>query len=438
MATATLLSPREYDDQRKAIMAKTDNDADRYKHLACLMHHMLLAVLATSRDPGLTARKDAVRSQLQSWVGGMVEQPRFIWEQSRYLSGPVSVTVFDVGDGKQVYLFGDAHVSGDNLCPAAKPGAIHISDLVEKTARSRSGDFFLETWKDVKFDQHNDAFPLNALVTRFGDKMYAHKREHDERYPNFRFHYGDSRGHFFRDITLMFVDQRQTQRVLDVSMYVKPFVQKIKTHDQLVRFFNVFFFHDEWSETNSNDYQENFSKQINQVWPEFPLSPSADIDYDSPGYSKVWKQIDKLDGPHRVALTLFIRAFIDELVANVPVDRFNRFREVVKNGDATINTNMFFLTLMADLGIMIMDTYTLARMFNCISQQDSGSVTIIYAGDTHIDNYRLMLKGIYGDAQYNQLRDNHQNRCLDLAKTSPMEIESLNKRQHYDLRQYIF
>jgi hypothetical protein len=277
--------------------------------------------------------------------------PGFIWKPTtRYLSGPVSMAVFEVGDGKHVYLFGDQHNTKLGRC-WRKADSEYIVDVLQRLCQEEKGDrdvdVFLETplserWYEFLRTHRRGwtASPLFEAIVKFADDAYH--TQSPKRCKYVRFHRVDPR----HDIVFEMLHPRVVERIQHTLVDIEKFVMAFAfgSYDDVVSLPTL-------------------------------RSLGLKISVRKGSRSPISKEISRLDERFIPLLKRHTRQFISQCL-----------------GDTKSIVNVT-----ENVAVLLMDLYALARLLRYVQMQKRNSVSIVFAGDAHISSYIAVLASLFGD-----------------------------------------
>jgi len=367
---------------------------------------------------------------------------------TKMLSGPISLTFFKDVYGKDFYIFGDEHHTKTEMCknPCNKIGeCLHIVkyfEMIFKKAPYKI-DFFLEIPfidKDHVGDRDVELIGLKKnkdmieMISSHFKKCFLPNKNYCEMiYKNVRFHYSDIRtkiakksiepSHsFFRNYFMTF------NAILEIKPLAIGYISRLL--DLQPKVFKQFL----TKYIGSPSLQELYKEVILNMksikdFPTFLDYKTSEINEDN---NRIKKQIDGIK--NKIIKKKIVKFYKDncKIICDNYLKAYKKLRvnienreRILKNGSylwddvfiAIENSAHEILLSILYAGALIMDIYTLARIF----KPSDGKEVWMYVGDYHAQNYIVFLKHYLGEEKFITSK-NIKRRCL--FNTSRTKIKS--------------
>lgn len=371
----------------------------------------LIAERDQAKQPKRTTKSNSSGDKPPRSITKKLQEP-FLWGSAKYVSGPVSVTVFETPRGQRVYVFGDEHSSTWKQC--WHPNSASIFNLFDKACKekSRDVDVFLEATPpdQEKAARYRYKTLIFKLIKKYMSEIHHYK---NTKRCAARFHWADSRRESALSVNIevlpdewaKHVDTSEKLRsIVHAGLTAKPSLPAVKAiHPKIANLQRP-------KETKAHDTHDKLL-----LWENTKVYPSS-------------KQFNKLSPQDQRHVRKFINDYLSahDVFGYPYYDNFaQRVNAGIKNED--INRYLFFLEL--EIGALDMDVYLLSRLLNYIHKQKDGGVTLVFAGDFHCQNYRHVMKAIWGKPVFHRSNldspqsDPHRPgfRCVDVLHGTEME-----------------
>lgn len=308
------------------------------------------------------------------------------------VSGPVSVSIYELPDSKKLMLFGDIHESKKGMCKIPKPDGkskrevVFITDFIDSLSSPK--EVFLESnWvhpnekHEKSLQEESDV--IARVLNHYHDAMYsiAGRRK------GIRVHYTDVRALsnisyilvLVLSIMYPFVDNFRFKLDKQPIEYIMDFFPTLQTFK---KFMDIMI--------DSDDYKQD----INILLKGNIAFTQSNVFASAPGQSvrkihRIRKQMLKLSIQDRKVLMAYHRKKTQELhkehghTYNAVMKTLKQKRNV---SDYEYKETFTVAFSIFDHIIHMMDIYALARMIYYIRNTKSKNI-VFYAGATHTKNY---------------------------------------------------
>ena len=380
-------------------------------------------------------------------VGGMEPEEK---SKSNKISGPISCTRHRFDDGeyiKDIYIFGDVHQI-INPCKEEEGKSIEFQEyLGELFSNSQKLiDFFIETpMKQKVFKDHLNPKPenfINKIESKFQDCFF----QKDCPYLKVRFHYTDP-----RDTDLLEIPYHKIVKILGADFVHPEDLPKISEYIKKV---------DELTQKEKDNfyYQKSdviYDVCINEIFPMINEIIKSGIGFKYLYYKYVElleksnllkKEIDKA-GRYSTNIKNYSRKLIyqiineDYYIIRTFYYNFFAYKDNKETFKIIIGTNYLNILQMIDdivyivisISSVLMDSYVLSRVLKDEFNMDESSKKyklnyekygeehiyikniIIYAGESHCNNYREFLDENYFNRENIAIHtEGEYNQCMEL------------------------
>jgi len=339
--------------------------------------------------------------------------------KNMYLSGPTSVSIISNKNyKKKILLIGDEHFSYLNLCKDNYVDIIKFLDNIFVNTEKKL-DFFLEiSYEHIELDSK---FPKNFYETMKKSEKYAEgylnkvrvyyqkykcfyrdKKECKNKFPNVRFHNMDFR------FSLKCNDAYQIIWMIEFLRYFHFLLNdenmtSLKIEHELDLLKNKKLFLNVLKEFKSF---ENLEKKINKVMK----------------CKKMNDQIRKCDKLIQSKINKYYKEFMNQKKKEynyIFQNHAKKLQTYINNYNSwssitNISSTVYILMeIIIDITCIIMDIYSIARIMKKLDN-DNYENNIIYAGDSHIDNYKNFF-GNYLNFKTNFTGKPISKRCIDIS-----------------------
>lgn len=340
------------------------------------------------------------------------------------VSGPVSVSIFQLSKGKKIFCFGDIHETKSGLCKPLKKGKpFYITDFIDTLPLPT--DVFIESsWildedKD-KVELKNETNVLSSVQNHYKDMMYYKQRRKD----GFRVHFTDIRDvggllHLyliFDAVASSWIDEYITyigkHPIEDILLYFPAF-------ENVKKYFDIII--------NSDDNEHDMRILMNGD----NIYIGSDVLVSAPGKKdrkihRIRKQLLKLSIQNRKKLLAYHKIISNEFEAKYKstydtiISKLRDLKDFSKCKEKDLLNVMFVVFVFS---AHMMDMYTLARMINFLQKPKSKNF-VFYAGAAHTKNYKRFFENFWlsnAILVFNQDVKEYKNgnikRCVAIPKT---------------------
>ena len=363
----------------------------------------------------------------------------------QFISGPISWTYFKLG-AQHFHFFGDLHGSKGENCesvqiqcstvknPKSSESCYDITYLLEdifKNAekKNQTVDFFIEIPyigsidKDIEYHGTYDVDYINDIQSYFTDYFTFQKKK---KFPNVRLHYSDIRrsldmpgylkatyiaSYIVMNVIIEINDQEKFEflnilmnRLFGKEKFMKQIFEahfKDGYEDILDEIFEKLLTDQEKNQFDIPFFQLQFvieemkkqTKQRDQV-----SKHLIKIQLDELRKDKVM-----INGKNMADLILkFIFQRFNEIDVEFTLQEWKKFYTQHRSNPQNITPNQYYqlrsqFASFVDLDSLLMDAYTLARMFRTYGESNKPSdLVITYTGDEHTANYVYFFEEILG------------------------------------------
>lgn len=309
-------------------------------------------------------------------------QKQYIWGDAKYLSGPVSATVYQLPRDKQVYIFGDEHSSRAGQCSQPEPDAESILAVLKRLCdeRSRDVDVYLESLH-VPY-QNRARSPLGDAKTAYIPETHHHlngKKCHAA-----RFHW---------------TDPRHVRSWSVVRSRAGDFLKNINTAARLRRFTDAFL------------TSTAFKQDVAKLWPSFPSPDGTTARFVT---AKEFHRLPR-------APQQFVLAHIDDFFRRRELlsseKYYRKFVATCALKQWKKHRDLYLDYVLEELGVLLMDVYLLCRFAKFVKRQSAGGISVIFCGDAHCDNYVRFFNAIPTFRPvFHHKAAKRSPRCIDLGR----------------------
>lgn len=401
------------------------------------------------------------------------------------ISGPVSAH-YTYFDGVKFNFYGDAHASTKNSCEncSVEKNCYSIIDILKQNfSYADETNKYIDFYLEMPFKSKSIG---KETISRFKEVGYIGEIERffgnclvktDCPYKNTRFHYIDVRQAFWKesmlwgylalvylklvsfDFNLAFFYVDEAPKILKEMMTQNQKIknQKIEEYDYLIKnyyeyyknleLFNIILTSDNYIEDVKKLFSDiKSTSSLNKLFNETLFNKEIIVEREGKIMHRSRAQLEGLEKDEKKNLSNKILNFMKkELNSKVNLkilDYWNSFM-ILYNGyisskiksekilDFFTNINYEEIqTASSQSGSLIMDAYTLARMFRTFDSKkhDKSFKTIIYAGEMHINVYVKFFKN-----ELNSPVTSYTN-YYDASKFNP---DDYNRCLNVDISQFI-
>ena len=325
---------------------------------------------------------------------------KYIWNDVKYLSGPISATVFEISKGRRIYIFGDSHDSKRGQCWSRSSESIQTVFRRLCGDRSRDIDVFLEYGRENPF-RYGGSSPLIDILQEYTSESESGSRT--SKRCAARFHWADVRNEFS---WLGNMDVPEYGRA-----FYSDFVRHIDSAAKLRRLLDGFL-------TN-----KNWKREIFTLWPTFRMDQRDAVkDNFSTG-----KEFNRLGSTHQALLREFIDDYIqhDDMMSE---RYYGNFIASVRRRGWNRLSYYYLDLLILNVGLIVMDVYLLSRLLRYVEKQKTNGISVIFCGEAHCINYVRFLQRLYGPPVFHRastdfMRNLKSYRCIDVRRSMPVQFE---------------
>ena len=329
------------------------------------------------------------------------------------ISGPVSVSVFELGD-KKLFLFGDVHESKTGLCKEGKKKekSIFITDFIDSFKSSPTEVFLESDWVPSK---HKDVDILRIVLNQYKEEMYS---SHDSK-QIFKVHYTDIRSkESFLELSLSV----QSILYFRINEYKKLFgkhpTEVILQYFPTLKTFNEF--------TDIIMKSDNYKKDMKQLLQDERLFAGSNVLASAPGDTKqkihrIRKQLLKLSSTDYNKLISYHRETMREYYKEYKSKYDNIIKKIKVEKASQEDIQEIALIVLLYIS-HIMDMYALGRMIYYIRNTKSKTF-ISYTGAAHAANYAIFFYYFWNKEAsliHNEYAKEYKNgnfrRCVSIPK----------------------
>lgn len=308
------------------------------------------------------------------------------------VSGPVSISIFNLPDDRKIMLFGDYHQSQKGLCRPrqsinSKRDVVFITEFIDSL--SSPTEVFLESDWVSDIDKHREVEPqeednvLQRVLNHYREAMYLMKG----RRKDLKVHFTDVRALSGLSYLNLTIDAMQYSEIDGfITLLGKhPMEDIIKYYPTLKafkRFANIMI--------KSDDYKQD----MNTFMKGFRVFTGSNVLASAPGQTerkvhRIRKQLLKLSVKDRRILMSYHRRKTQELHDEYELNYNKIIKKIKEMNDLTKCDKVYFMMIARYLlyySAHIMDMYALARMVHYIRSTKSKNF-VFYAGAAHTRNY---------------------------------------------------
>jgi hypothetical protein len=353
--------------------SKVDQWEELEKH-GVVLNKSLLA-RSSSRSP--KPRKERARPRSPSPPSKRLAAARSVAPKKMphytHIIGPISLTehVLDTYN-RHVYCFGDWHVIEPTCKENVKQGRVQIERFITQLVESNPSDVidvFVESAPPA-YELPMDARYADTHILRMTTLLKANA------YPNVRLQYVDPR----------------TFTKIGMTLY------RLRL---------------EWIAAETFEVMRQVMHDIRNAVANIHVQKELNL-------IKATKQLEHVKYP--VVKRLIQSDFIDPIQRNIArlLPLIDEAIDAFEREPHTVDTQYDSVANYADQAMTpFMDVYALARMFRSYSDNTKAHHVILYVGDNHAKNYRLLFKRLRAPSStstYSQDEENKNFQCLDIQE----------------------
>lgn len=309
------------------------------------------------------------------------EENPFIWKPTtKYISGALSVTVYQAPEGKKIYMFGDMHL-GSSLQCWSKSRSESVEDLIDglcQDPKGRDVDVCLENATPDYFYYGSGKPPKYSWTNPYGKLQ--------EYFPSPMVKLIDKYHHdMFHDVHTS--SKRCKARFNRIDARDDSYLLNILTPRAILRKY--------WT-------LSKFKKIV------FELCTST-----RHKSCIIAKEFHKLTHVEQAAAYKQLEVIFDQSLNTVSFQAFLAELTVITG---VLQRNTLSINIMAIMFAVFIEFYTLCRLMRVLRKQKPGGVSIIFWGDTHAFHFRKVLTSLYGKPLvYATAASTMQLRCVKIA-----------------------